>query len=771
MASDKHRLMITIGAALAGTFESAVSGASSKIKGVGSAIKELENQSLVSGNALDKLKTRYNSLLASINDQKAIKQKRGYYRSQIMGMVALGASLAAPIKAAMDFQSALAGIKAVVNFPEPDGLKKLGDELSRISKEVPKTAEDLAKIAAVGGRFGVPLKELTKFTEEVAKTSVAWGMASGETAEYVGNLMKVFNLGTDQLVPHFDAINELGNKTGATADQILKSLNKAAGGLANFKIALPQAAALTSTLISFGETAETAGTQVTTMLNKLSIAPKLGAAAQQAFHKLGMSSKTLPQMIASDPQGTFDKFLAQLQKLDPTERSSVLYSIFGRGASASVGKLVENLDLYRKNLEFVANIDLYKGSRDGDYAIVLDTFQSKLTLLSNSTMDFARELGTTLIPAVSEVVTAITGVLNPMMEWMKENRETVGTITKIVAGALSLRLGLFALGYAFTFLFGWVAKIKTVFAGLRLVISLVGASFGALVSWPAVIGTALAGLAWLVFDNWDTVREYLKKMGDGIKEWWENCKGQTDEIIGSIEEKWDNFVSSAKILWSRGVNTFREVWGGTKDFLKTLFPEAMASGAAFFSNLSDKASEFYEDIEPLGSELVQPIKDAWGDLQKVLGDVFSGNLDSATNFFETIKNKASEVYEKAKSLGSELVQPIMDAWNRLKEFFSGLFSTVSAGIGKIMDSVKSIWGNIKGLFSGSNETEEEKVTPAVPSLKTIAPEGNRIQNNTFTITINVRDGENGQVIARQFMDNVSTGFGNLFLFDKGATAL
>lgn len=148
--SDKHKLMITIGAALSGTFESAVSGASSKIKGVGSAIKELENQSLVSGNALKKLKTRYNSLLASLNDQQAIKQKRGYYRSQITGMVALGASLAAPIKAAMNFQNALAGIKAVVNFPEPDGLKKLGDELSRISKEVPKTVEDLAKIGSDG---------------------------------------------------------------------------------------------------------------------------------------------------------------------------------------------------------------------------------------------------------------------------------------------------------------------------------------------------------------------------------------------------------------------------------------------------------------------------------------------------------------------------------------------------------------------------------------------------------------------------------------------
>lgn len=474
MAGNKHQLMVTIGAALSGGFEAVVSGASSRIKGVGGAIKELEKQSLISGSAMEKLKGRYNSLLASMNDQQAIKQKRAQYRSQIMEVVALGAALAAPIKSAMDFQDALAGIKAVVNFPEPDGLRKLGDELSRISKSVPKTAEDLAKIAAVGGRFGVPLKELTTFTEEVAKTAVAWRTSSEETAEYVGNLMKVFNLGTNQLVTNFDAINELGNKTGATADQILRSLNKAAGGLSNFKIALPQAAALTSTIISFGESAETAGTQVSTMLNRLAIAPKLGLAAQQALHKMGMSSKTLPEMIASDPQGTLEKFLANAKKLDPRERNSVLYSIFGRGASMTVGKLVENLDLYKKNLEFVANIDLYKGSRDGDYAIVLETLQSKLTLLGNSVADFGREIGTTLIPAVSEVIEKITSVLNPMMEWMRKNRELVGTITKSIAAFLSFRIGIFALGYAFTFLFGGIAKIKTIFAGLRLVITGVG---------------------------------------------------------------------------------------------------------------------------------------------------------------------------------------------------------------------------------------------------------------------------------------------------------
>lgn len=137
MAENKHQLLVTIGAALSSGFNSVISGSSSKIKGVGSAIKDLEKQSVVSGATLTKLKTRYNSLLGSLNKQQEIISKRGFYRSQILEVAALGAALAAPIKSAMDFEKSLAGIKAVVDFKTPDGLQKLGEVLTQMSREMP----------------------------------------------------------------------------------------------------------------------------------------------------------------------------------------------------------------------------------------------------------------------------------------------------------------------------------------------------------------------------------------------------------------------------------------------------------------------------------------------------------------------------------------------------------------------------------------------------------------------------------------------------------
>ena len=350
MSENKHQLLITIGAALSGSFGSVVSNSTSKIKQVGGAIKDLERQSILSGSAVESLSRKYNSLLSSLDRKQEIIQKRGFYRSQIMEMVALGAALAVPIRSAMKFEDSLANIAAVVQFPEADGLQKLGKTLNDISKRVPKTADELASIAAIGGRFGVELKDLPEFTEELAKTAVAWRADVNTTAEAVGNLMKVFNLRSSNLAPIYDAINHLGNLTGATADNILKALNRSADGLANFKLSLPQAAALTSTIMSFGEGAEQAGSAVAVMLQKLSMAPTLGTSAHKVLHKLGFGFNGIAEQIQKNPQKVLDNFFKAVSKMDAKTRVSGLNAIFGRGAAKTVGKLVDNLDLYRHKI-------------------------------------------------------------------------------------------------------------------------------------------------------------------------------------------------------------------------------------------------------------------------------------------------------------------------------------------------------------------------------------------------------------------------------------
>lgn len=613
MSENKHQVIVTIGAALSSGFSSVVSGSTSKLREVGNVIKDMEQQSVISASAVDKLKIRYNSLLGSMNKQQAILQKRAFYRSQILGIVALGASLAVPIKSAMDFQDSLAGIKAVVNFPSAGGLEELGDKLSDLSREVPVTADKLASISAIGGRFGVPLKELTTFTKEVAKTAVAWRASTDDTAARVGNLMKVFNASTAELPKYFDSINELGNKTGATADQILQAVNRSADGLANFKLSIPQVAALTSTIISFGDGAEQAGTAVGTMLQKLSIAPQLGASAQQALRSIGLSSVTLLKLIQQDPQKALDKLLTGLSKLDPEKRGTAMYNIFGRGASKAVGKLVENLQLYRKNLGYVSDEKSFKGSRDNDYNIVFETLRSKLTLLTNSISSLMREVGFSLAPGLTKILAGVTNFLTQIAEWMKKNKELTQTITTTVAGFISFRIATFAIGYAATFLFAGLNRLTIVFKRIRLALTFVGVAFRAFLGWPAVLATT----AWLVWDNWSAVQKFFS------------------DIFAPVKPHWDSFK---KIMDDLGVtDKITLAWNSIQNFFMNLWREV--------SPVWDK---FIEKINTLG--FVDHIFNAW----KKLKSFFEGFFNEITPLWNKFTTPLSNLFNGTKSAVSKI---------------------------------------------------------------------------------------------------------------------
>jgi TP901 family phage tail tape measure protein len=133
--------------------------------------------------------------------------------------------------------------------------------------------------------------------------------------------------------------------------------------------------------MSFGEGSEQAGTLVAGMLQKLSIAPRLGANAQKTLRSIGLSAKVIPQMLDTDPQKVLDKLFAGMSKLSKSQRGLALYSIFGRGPSKMVGKLIDNLGVYRENMEKASNAT---GIFEADWEKVRKGTTSALILLENN---------------------------------------------------------------------------------------------------------------------------------------------------------------------------------------------------------------------------------------------------------------------------------------------------------------------------------------------------------------------------------------------------
>ena len=104
--------------------------------------------------SLTKLKGHYGALNAIMQKREGVLRMRANLRGQLLDAVALGATLSAPLKAAIDFESAMADVRKVVNFDTPDGLQKLGEALKAMSREIPLSASGLHKLQQAADNLG-----------------------------------------------------------------------------------------------------------------------------------------------------------------------------------------------------------------------------------------------------------------------------------------------------------------------------------------------------------------------------------------------------------------------------------------------------------------------------------------------------------------------------------------------------------------------------------------------------------------------------------------
>ena len=668
MPSDNKQLTITIGATLSAAFNSVISGSTSKLNQVGTVIKGLEKQSTLSATAIGRLKTQYNSLLGSINRQQAILGKRADYQSQIMDVIALGASLAAPINSAMKFESAMADVHKVVNYATEDGAKKLTNALKELSRTIPISVEGLAQITAAGGQLGVQEKDLTSFTTNVAKMSTAFDMLPNEA----GTAMATFDIPITKLTEVGDAINHVSNNSAASARLIVPALARAGGAARQFGLSAQQATAFVGTLIAMGKAPEVAGTATAAILQRLQTANKSGPKVAAAFRKVGMSVNVFTKLIGEDAQDALVKFFDLLEKVNKQERSSILVDIFGREYSGTIATMVGSLNTYRKQLDLIANPSEYAGSMEKEFTTRAATTENAVQLLQNSLSELSIALGDSLLPAVNGVVSSIKSVLQSITSWITANPELTKTITTTIAGLISFKLATFVAGYAATFLFGGLNRLLIVLKGLRLGLTLVGVAFKTFLGLPM----ALAAGAFAVWQNWEIVQSHLQNIWTVVEPHWQSFKTLMDKlgitapimnawnsvksfftsIWESVEPGWNNFISKIKEL--SFVQQIINAWNQLKTFFKNL----------------------WDDITPNFEIITKPLSSLWNTVKNIMSEfgsstkitARSGNLklpnitQMAPNSSRTQNNNFTINVQAAKNDDAETLSK--KVVNRVSEF-------------------------------------------------------------------------------------------------------
>lgn len=425
------------------------------------------------------------------------------------------AALAVPVKLSIDFESAMADVKKVVDFDTPQQFKQMENDIISMSKRLPMAAKDIAAIYAAGGQSGIAKNELTQFAETAVKMGVAFDITAEESGQAMAEMRTAFKMSQSEVTTLADKINYLGNNTPAAAKGIMDIVQRIGplgevGGFASGSIA-----ALGATIRGMGVAEEVAATGIKNMMLALVAGESATKGQHNAYIELGMDAKKVAQDMQKDAEGTTLSVLKAISKMDKYKQAAMLKELFGSESLGSISPLLTNMKALEDNLGKVADKQKYAGSMEKEYAARAATTANNIQLAKNQMAALGITIGNVLLPGVNSMIGSFNTVMSKVQAWAQANPVLAGTLTKIAVGAIAIVGGLSALSIGLITIFGPMMMVGRAFGAVALAAK--GMSMALLTNPVTWIVLAIAGAAFLIYKNWAPISAFFVGIWNTIK--------------------------------------------------------------------------------------------------------------------------------------------------------------------------------------------------------------------------------------------------------------
>ncbi|HKM19355.1 MAG TPA: phage tail tape measure protein, partial [Aliarcobacter sp.] len=555
---------------------------------------------------------------------KGLESYRQKFKDSFFDKLALGASVVAPLKIAIDFESAMADVKKVVNFDTPQQFKEMEEDILKLGRTLPMAHEGITKLVAAGGQAGFAREDLIAFATDAGKMATAFDELSADDAgEMMAKWRTGFKMSQDEVRTLADQINYLSNET-ATSTTSLASVLTSVGSLGEVAgLSASSILALGTTMTSVGVGQDVAATGIKNFMLSLVAGEQATAKQQDAYKKLGLDSMQVAKGMQKDSEGTVLKVLEGVSKLNKVDQASTLQALFGKESLAAIAPLLTNLDDLKKNLNTVGDATKYAGAVQKEYEARSATTANNMLLLGNTISEISIRFGSLLLPAINSVLQPmkyIGGLVSSFVETFPTFSKVVGIA---VVGAIGLSIGLSALGFMGSFA---LTGLLSLGRGLLVLNSLFLAN---------PIGLAIAGIALavgLIYVYWEPIKGFFAGLWDGIVSIFNNAISFIKTYLG--------WTPLGMILnnWGFITNFFSELWGGVVTIFSTTWENIKSSFNGVIDFIKQPFEEFFNWI---GSKF-EWVNGAIGSTLGFFKDVGNGigdGLKSASNFFKIDKGE------------------------------------------------------------------------------------------------------------------------------------
>lgn len=470
---------------------------------------------------LNTIKTTLDSIKAKIkglnSEEVRIKAKANMdsFKSSIMEKVALAAGIVMPIKAAINFESAMADVNKVVGFYTKKELQSFGAEIRELSKTIPLVPSELAKITASGGALGVAKEKLMDFTTLVAKMSTAFDMDAEQAGDTMAKIMNVYGLGLKEMEGLGDAMNHISDNSAAKAKDIAEVLGRIGGTAQTMGLSAKNAAALGSAFLAMGKAPEVAGTAINSFFTKLLAPEEQTAGFKKALERIGLSAEELKDSIQKNPQKGIEDFLQTLSEVEKAEQMGILSNLFGANFGDDMALLVQGIDNYKKAVE-LANTEESIGSLQREFEARSATTENALILLKSSLINVGITIGNVVLPALNSII----NIIRPITDGISHFAEEFPTITKVVVGSVvgigSLLIIVPTFMFALNAMTLGLGKAVLGFKALSTAVLFLSRAF--LLNPIGLALTAIAGVVFLIYKHWTPLKEFFSNVVNSIQE-------------------------------------------------------------------------------------------------------------------------------------------------------------------------------------------------------------------------------------------------------------
>ena len=413
-----------------------------------------------------------------------------------LGDILTGGAFAAPFigaaRAAIDFESSMADVRKVVDFPTPEAFKEMNRDIIELSQNMPMAAQDIATIVAAGGQAGIARKDLKQFASDAIKMGVAADMTADAAGDMMAKWRTAFKLSQDDVVDLADKINFLSNNTTASFGQIAGIVTRigALGEVAG--LASGELAAMGATLSGVGISEEIAATGMKNFMLSLTSGASATKVQKRVWAALGFSPEGVAADMAKDAKGTILKVLKTLNRVKPEKRAAILTQLFGRESIGAIAPLLTTLDELEKNFERVGSVTEWSGSMQKEYEARCQTTANSLQLLRNRAESVGIAVGSVMLPPIVEATEQLGPFVTGCADFIQANPWIIKALMGAAAAFSAFRVA--AWGAALAMKFGAMIAGGPVAAGIKLAVLAVGALVA---NWESVSEAVQKAIGWI----------------------------------------------------------------------------------------------------------------------------------------------------------------------------------------------------------------------------------------------------------------------------------